>query len=160
MYAYYRKATQLTPEDIEAIRSLYAARDNTTPTVPPTTPTTPTAPTTPTVPDTPPPVDPPKPPVQPPTNDIGPPTLKITSPTASQVTTTLPQITVRGTAKDSGGLAKVTWTTNTGGSGTARGTTTWIAENIKLYKGTNTIIVRAWDLAGNSSWRSIVVSLR
>lgn len=161
MYAYYRKVTALSVEDIEAIRSLYAARDNTTPTVPPTVPpTTPTTPTVPTVPTTPPPVDPPKPPVQPPTNDAAPPTLTITSPGATQVATTLPQITLRGTAKDSGGLAKVTWTTNTGGSGTARGTTAWVAENIKLCKGTNTIIIRAWDLAGNSSWRSIVVSMR
>ncbi|MBL8223232.1 MAG: hypothetical protein JNL62_28615, partial [Bryobacterales bacterium] len=47
-----------------------------------------------------------------------------------------------------------------GGSGTARGTTAWVAENIELYKGNNTIVIRAWDLAGNSSWRSIVVSLR
>lgn len=155
MYAYYRKAVALSAEDIEAVQALYAARNGTTPTLP----TAPTTPTTPAVPQ-PPPVDPPKPPVQPPASDIAPPALTITSPAASQTATTQAQITVRGTAKDSGGLARVTWTTNTGGSGTARGGATWVAENIKLYKGTNTIIVRAWDLAGNSTWRSIVVNQR
>lgn len=163
MYAYYRRAAGLTPEDIGAIRSLYAARDHTTPNPPPTTPTTPSDPTppeTPSTPTTPPPADPPQPPAQPPSNDTTPPALTITSPAATISSTTLAQINVRGTARDSSGIAKVTWTTNTGGSGTAQGATSWTAAAIKLYKGKNTIIIRAWDTAGNSSWRSLVVSLR
>jgi len=59
MYAYYRRSTGLTPEDIGAIQNLYAARQTgTTPTTPtppatPTTPTTPVTPSTPTPPTTP-----------------------------------------------------------------------------------------------------------
>jgi len=160
MYAYYRRVAGLAVEDIEAIRSLYAARDSNTPTPPPVIPSTPAVPTTPATPATPPPADPPKPPVQPPSNDTAPPSITITSPSAGVTSTTLAQITVRGTAKDGSGIERVTWTTNTGGSGTARGTTSWTAESIKLYKGLNTIVIRAWDGAGNSAWRSVVVTLR
>lgn len=159
MYAYYRRAAELTPGDIEAIRSLYAARVQTTPN-PPVTPSDPTPPETPSTPTTPPPANPPQPPVQPPANDKTPPSLTITSPASTITSTTLSQINVRGTAKDSSGVVKVTWTTNTGGSGAAQGTTNWTAAAIKLYKGNNTIIIRAWDAAGNSSWRSLVVTLR
>jgi len=66
------------------------------------------------------------------------------------------QFTVKGTAKDPSGIAKVTWSTNAGLSGTASGTTEWSA-SITLYKGNNTINIRAYDSGNNMAWRSIIV---
>jgi hypothetical protein len=47
--------------------------------------------------------------------------------------------------------------TNTGGSGTASGTTRWSAP-IPLLVGSNTVTIRASDAAGNVGWRSVVVA--
>jgi hypothetical protein len=167
MYAYYRRATALTAEDINAIRDLYAARGSdappaTPPANPPATPpATPPSPPPATPPATPPSTPPQTPPATPPPPaDRTAPSLTITSPSVSVYSTSADQITVRGTAKDNVGVTKVTWTTNTGGAGTASGTTSWVADGILLYKGNTTIIVRAWDAAGNSTWRSIIVTRR
>jgi hypothetical protein len=54
-------------------------------------------------------------------------------------------------------VARVTWSTNTGSSGTSSGTTQWTA-SIPLLVGSNTITIRAYDAAGNMSWRSLVAS--
>jgi hypothetical protein len=53
----------------------------------------------------------------------------------------------------------VTWSTNTGKAGTATGTTQWNAA-IPLLVGSNQVIVRATDTAGNVTWRSVVVTRR
>jgi hypothetical protein len=55
------------------------------------------------------------------------------------------------------GVTLVTWTNSTGSAGSAAGTLGWIASNIPLLQGTNTITIRAFDAAGNSSWRSLMV---
>jgi hypothetical protein len=57
-------------------------------------------------------------------------------------------------------VARVVWTSNTSGNGTAAGTKQWVADPIPLLKGTNYIVVRAYDAAGNSAWRSICVTRR
>ena len=51
----------------------------------------------------------------------------------------------------------MTWSTNTGRSGTALGTDQWTAV-IPLLVGLNQVIIRATDTAGNMSWRSVVVT--
>ena len=51
------------------------------------------------------------------------PTLTITYPSSTSVATTLASLTFTGTASDRSGVASVTWSTNTGGAGTASGTT-------------------------------------
>ncbi|MCL5745995.1 MAG: matrixin family metalloprotease, partial [Acidobacteria bacterium] len=96
------------------------------------------------------------PPASPPQNDSTPPALRITSPGFTIASTSAASITVRGTASDSGGVASVTWTNSVGGSGEASGTENWTA-TVNLRQGTNTITIRAFDVAGNSSWRSLTV---
>ena len=91
-----------------------------------------------------------------PASSTAPPTLQITSPASTIVSTTDASITIAGTAADGLGVTAVQWTTSTGGSGTASGTTTWSAQ-VPLLTGDNTVIVRAYDTAGNSAWRAITV---
>jgi hypothetical protein len=118
----------------------------TTPTVPtPTpapTPTTPTAPTS--------------------TSNTTPPALTITSPSSTSVSTSAASMVFSGVASDNVGVTSVTWSTNTGGAGTAAsgmGTTTmqWSA-TVPLLVGSNTVTIRASDAAGNVGWRTAVVT--
>jgi len=88
--------------------------------------------------------------------DTLPPTLSIQSPASTIVQTSQSTINVSGMASDNVGVSQVTWQNTLLGSGTATGTTNWSA-NIAVYPGTNTLIIRAYDAAGNSSWRSITV---
>jgi hypothetical protein len=56
-------------------------------------------------------------------------------------------------------VAQVTYSSSTGESGLAGGTTNWSAQ-IPLARGYNMITIRAFDAAGNSSWRTITVLRR
>lgn len=151
MYPYYGRATSLTDEDIAAIRSLYADRTET-----PATPTpTPTAPT-PTPQPAPTPSAPPAP-NTPATADKTAPALTILTPQATSVLTSGATITVKGSASDNIGVTRITWNSNVFGTADAEGSKQWTAA-IPLALGQNTIIVRAFDAAGNSSWRSLVVT--
>jgi hypothetical protein len=66
---------------------------------------------------------------------------------------------VSGTAADDTGVVAVRWSTSTGDSGEASGTLSWSA-SVPLYVGTTVVTVRAYDGAGNVSWRAITVSRR
>ena len=87
------------------------------------------------------------------------PSITLTSPSTSTFSTTLVSLTVAGTASDNVGVNSVTWATNSGRTGTASGTATWSA-SIPLLVGNNTVTIRAYDAAGNSSWRSLVIARR
>ena len=100
---------------------------------------------------------PPSNPPQPGSTDTTPPSLVITYPAASAIATRALTISFRGTATDNVGVSSVTWSNSTGASGLAAGTLTWTANSIPLSVGTNTITFRAFDAAGNSSWRSAMV---
>jgi len=95
----------------------------------------------------------------PPGTDTTGPTLTIAYPSTTSFATTLTSLRFTGTASDRSGIASVTWSTNTGSSGTASGTTSWSAV-IPLLVGSNTVIIRSTDMAGNMSWRSVVVARR
>jgi hypothetical protein len=110
----------------------------------PTLPITPTAPTNPTSPTT--------------RTPSGPPSLNITSPGMTIVATGLQSITMSGTA--TANVTSVTWTNSTGSSGNAAGTASWTVAAIPLLEGTNTIIVTAFDAAGDSAWRSVTVVMQ
>jgi hypothetical protein len=88
------------------------------------------------------------------------PSLTITSPAATSVLTTAASIRLQGTASDNVGVAKVTWSASSGRSGVAAGTSNWDTGDVALLVGTNTIVVRAYDAAGNSAWRSVTVTRR
>lgn len=105
-----------------------------------------------------PPSDPPPPSPSPGSPDTTPPSLTIVSPATNTFFTSGSSIVVSGTASDNVGVAKVTWTASTGSSGTATGTTNWSTPAIPIYTGTTTIVITAADAAGNSSWRSLVVT--
>jgi hypothetical protein len=139
-----------------------------TPSAPPKPPAEP--PATP-PPATPPPAgpDPKLPPLTPPSNppsgppagpaDAVPPSLAITSPASTILSTTDASLTISGTAFDNVGVTEIRWTNNFGSSGTASGTRNWTAV-VPLLVGTNNIVIRAFDAAGNSSWRSLTVVRR
>jgi len=120
-------------------------------------PANPAPPTTPTVPNPTPPLTP-QPPSSP--TDTTPPWLLITYPGSSIVSTTATAITFQGLATDNVGVSSVTWKTSAGASGSAIGTLTWVAKNIPLLLGNNVVTIRAFDAAGNNSWRSITVVRR
>jgi hypothetical protein len=85
------------------------------------------------------------------------PTLTITYPSSTSLATTLSSLTFTGAASDRSGVASVTWSTDSGGAGTASGTTQWSAA-IPLLVGLNQVIITATDTVGNVSWRSVVVN--
>ena len=91
------------------------------------------------------------------TGDTTPPTLAISSPAATTVSTALASILISGTASDNVGVQRITWANNFGGSGTATGTTAW-SVTVPFLTGSNAITIRAFDAAGNSAWRSLVVT--
>jgi hypothetical protein len=156
MYPYYRQQTGLTSDDIAAIQSLYGAASSTTTQPTPAPDPTPTLPVRPTQPSQPvPPAQPPTP-VPPSTPDTIPPSLAILYPGSSIVSAYSNTIAFSGAANDNVGVTTVKWTTSTGGSGTASGTTQWSAA-IPLLMGTNVVTVRAYDAAGNSGWRAVTV---
>ncbi len=143
MYPYYRMATSLQADDRRAILTLYAAATSTpSPTPAPPTPNPAPAPA------------PPAPPVP---GDRTAPALTINSPTTTTITTTAASRVIAGTASDAGGILSVTWTNSLGPSGTAQGTTNWLA-TIPLQRGINRITVRATDTSGNYSWRTVTIN--
>jgi hypothetical protein len=87
------------------------------------------------------------------------PSLTITSPASSVYSTSSASVVVKGTALDNVGVVEVWWTR---GSlpGTATGTNLWQTSNIPLLIGSNTIVIRARDQAGNTAWRSLVITRR
>lgn len=93
-----------------------------------------------------------------PSNDTTPPSLAIVAPAMITVSTSSSTLAFSGTAKDNVGVASVTWSTSNGDSGTCAGTDHWQAAAIPLYVGTNTVTIRAHDAAGNTAWRSVVVT--
>jgi len=85
------------------------------------------------------------------------PSLTIASPGATSVSTAAATIAFSGTASDNVGVTSVTWSTNTGQTGAATGTASWSA-SVPLLVGSNVVTIRAYDAAGNSGWRSVVVT--
>jgi hypothetical protein len=163
MYPYYRVLDGLQADDIAAIQRLYAApAPSEEPEMPPVQPSTPPPPSTP-EPETPPaPAPAPQPAPAPAPAPAGPdktaPSIVITSPGSSSYSTSAETLTITGTARDNAGVQQITWKRG-GDSGVAEGTSQWRC-TVPLLLGTNTVIVKAFDAAGNSSWRSIVITRR
>ena len=88
------------------------------------------------------------------------PSLAVTSPSSAVVSTSAKAIVLKGTASDPNGVTGVFWSTAAGASGAAVGTTKWETGPISLLAGVNTIVVQAANSAGNTSWRTVVVTRR
>jgi hypothetical protein len=157
MYPYYRMNWGLSPDDIAGIQSLYGVRDSSWD--PPATPDPPS------IPDPPEPKPPqPKPPEPKPTEPPGQadktaPALRISSPASTIAATSRASFPLKGTASDNIGVVSVKWWNSAGGSGDATGTNFWSVE-VPVSLGTNAITIRAFDSAGNSSWRAVTVVRR
>ncbi|HEY7336803.1 MAG TPA: matrixin family metalloprotease [Bryobacteraceae bacterium] len=161
MYPYYKMVTGLNSGDTATVLTLYPPAQVASP-APPVSPApgptpAPAPPPTPAPAPTPAPTPKPAPPSNPTGSDTTPPSLTITSPGGTSVSASSSSLAFAGTATDNVGVASVTWSTNTGSSGTASGTAHWSA-SIPLLTGSNTVTIRATDGAGNSSWRTVVVS--
>src|SRR5207248_1574471 len=73
------------------------------------------------------------------------------------VITTQPTVAFNGTASDNDQIAAITWVNQTSGSnGTATGKTSWSAQ-VPLVVGSNSLVFRAYDRAGNFTDVSAVI---
>lgn len=86
------------------------------------------------------------------------PAVTVVSPGSANTTTTSDAIVVRGTATDNAGVAAVYWYGANGATGIAAGTTNWSTPAIPLVRGYNSIVIRAYDAAGNMGWRVVNVT--
>ncbi len=92
--------------------------------------------------------------------DTTPPSLTLVSPSFTSVSTSSQTITFMGEASDNVGVVSVTCENSNTTMVTAVGTTSWTCKNIPLLTGSNPIMVRARDAAGNVGWRSVYVTRR
>jgi|GEM_PF-165706 len=93
------------------------------------------------------------------TRNIPPPQIDIEVPTtATSYETGAATITLEGIASSIVGISQVTWSNDRGGSGTATGTTAWLASAIALQSGVNVITVTAHDTASNTATATITIS--
>jgi hypothetical protein len=91
--------------------------------------------------------------------DLTSPNITITFPTASPTySSSSSTIDISGSASDNVLLSSVTWSCNTGGSGTCTGTTSWSQNGITLQPGVNIITVTATDSSSNTSTDTITVT--
>lgn len=86
------------------------------------------------------------------------PSITITSPSSATPSTTADTIVIRGTASDNVGVSSVVWFNSTGAAGSATGTSSWSTSPIPLMIGYNSIVIRAFDAAGNMGWRTVTVT--
>jgi len=91
-------------------------------------------------------------------NDTSSPLLTVTFPPVSNWTTTASTITILGAASDNLGVTEVNWIANYNRSGRAAGTASWTIVDYPLLPGVNTVMIRAFDAAGNMSWRSLSIT--
>jgi hypothetical protein len=138
MYPYYRKFDGLQADDVKAVRNLYPAKyEEVQPQVQPPATAAPSAST-----------------------DKSAPALRVSYPATPVISTGAATARVSGTASDNVGVTSVTWTASGGRSGVANGTTTWTIPDLALRQGDNSILIRAYDQAGNSTWRSLTITRR
>ena len=91
--------------------------------------------------------------------DTTPPSVTIQFPTLEPVfNTNLSTLNISGIASDDQSVAKVTWSNDQGGSGTAAGIEVWNANGIVLKPGLNLITVTAQDPSGNTGTDSVAVT--
>lgn len=97
-----------------------------------------------------------------PGEDKTPPKMTIQQPIGNYIITSSPKLSFKGTATDNIGVQKVTWTNSAGDQSgaasatTSSATTNWLFD-VNIAVGFNTIQVRAWDAAGNSTIYSTTV---
>lgn len=97
-----------------------------------------------------------------PGEDRTPPKMTIQQPIGNYIITSSAKLTFKGEATDNVGVQKVTWTNSAGdqsgaaSSSTNNGVTNWLFD-VNISVGFNSIQVRAWDAAGNSTLYSTTI---
>ena len=87
------------------------------------------------------------------------PTVTITAPTSgSSWRTSASSVTIAGTASDDSSVARVTWSTDSGASGVASGTSSWTINDLSLHPGTNTVAITAYDSSGLTGTQQLTVT--
>lgn len=94
----------------------------------------------------------------PPAADTEAPALNVLFPASSTITTAQPSFTIVGAAADNLGVVLVDWVANGNRGGVAEGSANWRIADVPLFTGSNIITIRAWDAAGNMSWRSLSIT--
>jgi hypothetical protein len=128
MYPYYRMHTVLMPNDIAAVQELYAAPS--TASNPSPSPAPAPAPASPLL-------------------------LAVATPPSS---TTASSISISGTVSGGSGSVQVSWTSSSGASGVAQGSSNWIIPTIPLSAGGNVITITAQDSLMDVSTYGVTVS--
>lgn len=93
----------------------------------------------------------------PPVADTSAPALTILYPLESSHVTASATITISGTASDNVAVKEVDFVGNGNRTGKATGTIDWRFE-YPLLMGLNSVMVRAFDAAGNMTWRSLAIT--
>jgi hypothetical protein len=93
---------------------------------------------------------------QPAGTTVTPITLSISSPATAVMTVKSSTISISGTASGGAGVTQIAWQTSNGATGTASGTTTWVASGIPVPEGNTTVMVRAYDSKGANAWVALV----
>jgi G8 domain len=90
------------------------------------------------------------------------PTLAVSTPGEAAFQTSQASLLIAGTAQDDRAVARVTWTNDRGGNGIAQQdapapSVQWSVPAIALAEGSNSIVIRGYDKAGNSSTKTLQV---
>ena len=128
MYPYYHMHTGLAPNDISAVLELYAAQA-----VAPNSNPTPPAPTPP----------------------VSPLVLAVIAPPSSSSAS---YVSISGATSGGSGNVQVSWTTASGTSGIAQGSSNWLIPSILLSTGNNIITITAQDSQKNVVSSSVTIS--
>ncbi|HUQ92789.1 MAG TPA: matrixin family metalloprotease [Bryobacteraceae bacterium] len=86
------------------------------------------------------------------------PTLTVLFPALSTLSVSQPAITLIGSASDNEAVREVDWISTGNRAGKATGTISWRIVDYPLLQGVNSIMIRAYDAAGNMSWRSLSIT--
>ena len=93
---------------------------------------------------------------QPAGTTVTPITLSISSPATAVMTVKGSTISISGTATGGAGVTQIVWQTSNGATGTASGTSTWVASGIPVPEGNTTVMVKAYDSKGANAWVAMV----
>jgi hypothetical protein len=91
--------------------------------------------------------------------DVKAPAVRIVAPSSeSSFSTSVGVINLEGQAIDDFGVARISWVSDRGASGVAKGTDRWIVGGIALQPGVNVLTVTAVDASGNSSTDAVRIA--
>lgn len=99
------------------------------------------------------------PPISPPgTPDTAAPVITITSPATNPVTVPVTPTVISGYATDNVGVVLVTYQLNGGTETPCFGTASWATPALTLDAGANTVIIKAYDAAGNTDTETLTIT--